>query len=171
MAMKRLYFLVPDIAGAQRLVDALLLARIESRHLHVLAKRDTPLQSLPEAGLLQKTDFVPAVQRGIALGGATGIVAGLIAVGLRLAAPSVAGGLLLFTALAGAGVGSWLGGMAGMSLGNTRLRRFGPAIERGELLVMVDVPRNRVSEIEDLVKERLADVRVEGIEPLIPAFP
>ena len=55
--MRRIYFLVPDIPMAKRIVDELLLARIEERHLHVLAKRGMPLENLPEASLLQKSDL------------------------------------------------------------------------------------------------------------------
>ena len=75
--MRRLYFLLPDLATARTVVDELLLARIEERHIHVIAKEGCTLEDLPEASLLQKSDFVPAVERGIALGGATGALAGL----------------------------------------------------------------------------------------------
>ena len=47
--MKRIYFLVPTIELAKTIVDELLLARIEERHIHILAKRGTPLENLPEA--------------------------------------------------------------------------------------------------------------------------
>ena len=169
--MRRIYFLVPDIPLAKRIVDELLLARIEERHLHVLAKRGTPLEDLPEANLLQKSDFVPAVQRGLALGGATGILAGLVAVTLPATPLVIAGGVLLATSLAGAGVGAWLGGMVGMNVGNTRVRQFADAIENGALLVMADVPRDRVEEIEERVRTHLPGVEIGGTEPRIPAFP
>ena len=65
--MRRLYFLVPDIPTARKIVDDLLLARISERHLHVLAKRGTPLEDLPEAGVLQKTNLVHALERGRSL--------------------------------------------------------------------------------------------------------
>jgi len=32
--MKRLYFLVPDIKSAKKIVDEVLVARIEVRHIH-----------------------------------------------------------------------------------------------------------------------------------------
>ena len=169
--MRRIYFLVPDIATAKRIVDELLLARIEERHLHVLAKRGTPLEDLPEASLLQKSDFVPAVQRGLALGGATGVLAGLVAVALPATPLVIAGGVILGASLAGAGVGAWLGGMVGMNVGNTRLQKFAEAIENGALLVMADVPRSRVEEIEERVKNHLPGVEIGGTEPRIPAFP
>jgi hypothetical protein len=169
--MRRIYFLVPNIAIATRIVDELLLARIQEHHLHVLAKRGTPLEDLPEASLLQKSDFVPAMQRGLALGGATGMLAGLVALTLPGAPLVIAGGVLLATSLAGAGIGAWLGGMVGMNVGNTRVGQFAEAIENGALLVMADVPRERVEEIEERVRGHLPEAEIEGTEPRIPAFP
>jgi hypothetical protein len=170
-AMRRIYFLVPDIPTAKRIVDELLLARIAEQHLHVIAKRGTPLEDLPEANLLQKTDFIPALERGFALGGSVGILAGLVAIALPATAPVIAGGILLASALSGAGVGAWIGGMVGMNVGNTRLKQFEHAIEEGHLLVLADVPRDRVEQIEERVRQHLPSVEIEGTEPTIPAFP
>lgn len=169
--MRRIYFLVPDITTTKKIVDDLLLERIEEKHIHVIAKRGTPLEDLPEANLLQKSDFVPAVEQGVALGGATGLLAGLVAVALPPASTVIAGGVLLATTLAGAGVGSWLGGMVGMSVGNRRTKEFEDEIEAGKLLVLADVPADRVNEIEDRVKQHLPQVEVEQTEPRVPAFP
>jgi hypothetical protein len=169
--MRRIYFLVPDIPTAKRVVDDLLLARVEERHLHVIAKRGTALEDLPEANLLQKSDFIPAVERGLALGWSVGLLAGLVGVALPLAGPVVAGGIVLASGLAGAGVGAWLGGMVGMNVGNTRIKQFEAAIEGGQLLVLADVPRDRVEEIQARVRQHLPSVEIEGTEPRIPAFP
>ena len=169
--MKRIYFLVPDIATTQKIVDDLLLARIEEKHIHVLAKRGTPLKDLPEATLMQKTDFVPAVEQGLAIGGSSGLLAGLVAVALPPASTVIAGGVLLATTLAGAGIGAWVSGMVGMSIGNRRIKEFEGAIEAGELLVLADVPPERVDEIEACVKNHLPTVEIEGTEPKVPAFP
>ena len=169
--MRRIYFLVPDITTTKKIVDNLLQERIEEKHIHVIAKRGTPLEDLPEANLLQKSDFVPAVEQGVALGGATGLLAGLVAVALPPASTVIAGGVLLATTLAGAGGGSWLGGMVGMSVGNRRTKEFEDEIEAGKLLVLVDVSADRVNEIEDRVKQHLPQVEVEQTEPRVPAFP
>ena len=67
--MRRIYFLVPDIAITHKIVDELRSEGIEDRHIHILAKRDTPLEDIPEAGVTLKTDFIPALERGAALGG------------------------------------------------------------------------------------------------------
>lgn len=169
--MKRLYFLVPSIKLAHKIVNELLIARITDKHIHILAKRGTTLGDLPEASVLQKTDLIPAVERGVALGGFTGTLAGLITVSIPPAFPVVAGGIILGTTLAGAGLGAWLGGMVGMNVGNTRVKQFEEAIEKGALLMMVDVPPTRVDEIQALVKKHHPEAEPEGTEPHIPAFP
>ena len=169
--MRRIYFLVPDITATKRIVNELLLARIEEKHIHVIAKRGTPLEDLPEASLLQKSDFVPAVQQGLALGGSTGVLAGLVAVALPPASTVVAGGILLASALAGAGVGAWVSGLVGMSIGNRRIKEFEDAIEAGHFLVLADVSADRVEEIEERVKQHLPEVEIETTEPKVPAFP
>jgi hypothetical protein len=84
----------------------------------------------------------------------------------------VAGGaVLLGSALAGVGVGTWLGGMVGLNIGNTRLKAFEAAIDHGELLVIADVPRTRVEDITERVKKGHPDAEPEGTEPRVPAFP
>lgn len=169
--MRRIYFLVPDVSTTKRIVDELLLARIDDRHIHVIAKSGTPMEDLPEANLFQKSDFIPAVERGLALGGSVGILAGLVAITLPASAPMLAGGVLLMATLSGAGIGAWAGGMIGVSVGNTRIKKFEDAIEAGQLLLLADVPKSRVEEIEERVKQHIPQVEIEGTEPTIPAFP
>ena len=169
--MRRIYFLVPNIDVTKRIVDELLLARIAERHIHIIAKPGTALENLPEANLLQKSDFIPATEQGVAIGGATGMLAGLVAIALPGTAPVIAGGVLLASTLAGAGVGSWLGGMVGMSYDSRRIKEFEDAIEAGHFLVLADVPMDRVDEIEEKVKQHIPQVEVEQTEPHVPAFP
>jgi hypothetical protein len=171
--MRRLYFLIPDVDSAKTIVDELLLARVEERHMHIAAADHHALTEahLPEAGLLQESDFVPAVERGVAIGGATGILAGIAAVALPGVGLALGGGAILGIGLAGAGVGAWLSSMIGISAPSTRLKEFESAIEKGSLLMMVDVPKARVDEITDLVKKHHPEAEVEGTEPVIPAFP
>jgi hypothetical protein len=171
--MRRLYFLIPTIDSAKTIVDELLLARIEERHIHIAAKDHHALTEahLPEASLLQESDFVPAVERGLAIGGATGVLAGIAAVTIPGAALALGGGAILGIGLAGAGVGAWMSGMIGVSVPSSRLKEFESAIDEGNLLMMVDVPKSRVDEITELVKSHHPEAHIEGTEPVIPAFP
>lgn len=168
--MKRIYFMLPGIEITKKIVDEMLVERVDEKHIHVLAKRGTKLENLPEAGYMQKTDFMPALEQGVALGGVTGMIAGLVAVALP-GGPVLAGGAILATSLAGAGVGAWLSSMVGSSIGNRQLTQFTDAIEKGEILMMVDVPMNRVEEIESIVLKHHPEAKCEGTEPTIPPFP
>ena len=164
--MRRIYFLVPTIEVTHKIVEELQSEGIEDRHIHILAKRGTPLEDLPEAGVSIKTDFLPALERGIALGGSTGLLAGLI--GLRFAGFAIAGGPLLGIIIASATIGSLMGGLAGMNVGNTRLKKFEEAIEQGEFLMLVDIPKEQIEDIRKLIIKHHPDAGFEGIEPILP---
>jgi len=169
--MRRLYFLVPDVETGKKVVDELLLARVEWKHIHVVAKRGTPLEDLPEASFWQKSDIVPAMLRAVPIGGATGVLCGLVGLVLEPHLVVAGGALLLASSLAGVGVGVYMGGMIGLNVGSTRLKAFQKAIEGGELLVITDVPTGRVEEITERIRKAYPKADPEGVEPRVPAFP
>jgi hypothetical protein len=68
-----------------------------------------------------------------------------------------------------AGVGSWLGGMVGMSYSSKRIKEFAVAIDAGDLLVLTDVPKDRADKIEICIKN-LSQIEIEGTESHVPAF-
>lgn len=168
---RRLYYVLPDVASAERAVRDLLLARIEYRRIHCLARRGTDLGSLPEAGFMQKTDVVHGAEIGIIIGGACGILGGTLILlfppeGITLQLVTV-----LITGVAGALFGMWVASMAGTAIPNSRLADFERDIEQGRILLMVDVPFTRTQEISDLLGQRHPEGKPGGTEPTIPAFP
>jgi len=163
--------MLPDLSMTKTVVDELLLKRIDDHHMHIIAKEGTQLGDLPEANLLQKSDFIPAVERGLAVGGATGLLAGIAAISFPPAGLVLGGGAVLATSLIGAGFGAWMSGMIGVDVHNTQITKFEEAIERGEILMMVDVEKSKVEEIEELVHGHHPQARMGGTEPHIPAFP
>jgi hypothetical protein len=171
--MRRLYFLVPTVESATQIVDELLLARVDERHIHIAAKDHHLLHdaNLPEANLLQESDFIPAVEKGLAVGGGTGILAGLVAMTFPPAGLVLGGGAILGLGVVGAGFGAWVSGMIGISIENSQLKEFEQAIEDGQLLLMIDIPKNRVDEVTDSVKKHHPEAEIDGTEPTIPAFP
>jgi len=169
--MRRLYFLLPGTTSAKGIVDELLLKHVEWRHIHVIAGPDVPLEDLPEAHLAQSSDLLPALARGTAAGGITGMLAGLVALAFPPAGLTIAGGAVIAITLFGAGFGAWMATMVGVDLPNSRLKKFEDAIAKGELLMMVDVPRERVTEIEELVRSHHPEAEIGGADPTIPAFP
>jgi hypothetical protein len=168
---RRLYFLLPDTDSARGMLDEMLLARIDVGHIHFLARRDTLPDDLPEANVLQKTDIVHGAQLGMAIGGVAGMLGGLLLVffppeGVTLQLVTVLAG-----AVFGALFGAWASSLVGSAVPNSKLKAFHQAIERGNVLMMVDVPMRRVHEITDLVARRHPEAVSGGFEPTIPAFP
>lgn len=164
--MRRIYFLAPNIETTHKIVDELRIEGIEDRHIHVLANRDTPLEDMPDASVFDKTDFIPAVERAAALGAATGLLAGLVA--LRFVGFAIAGGPVLGILLYGATVVAMMNGLLGLQVGHSKVNDYADAIERGELLVLIDVPEERIEAIRQSVTKHHPKVEFEGIEPLLP---
>jgi hypothetical protein len=168
---RRLYFLLPDLASADQTANDLLLARVDDRHMHFLAKRGTPLGALREATFMQKGDLVHGAELGLAIGGIGGFLLGVYMVltppeGVTLQLVTV-----LASTLIGAVFGAWAASLVAMSVPNTRLKAFQAEIEAGKLLLMVDVPLSRVDEIQELVTRCHPEATAHGIEPQLPAFP
>ena len=168
---RRLYFLLPDINRTQQAVNELVLSHVEERHIHVLAKEGATLDELPEATLFQKSDLIHGMELGLSIGGLTGALVGLLAVTLAPSSLAVNGGALLACTLAGALIGVWASGMIGINVPNSRLKAFEHALEEGQILLMVDVPKGQVDHVIDLVKKHHPEAHVGGTEPTIPAFP
>lgn len=170
---RRIYWLLPDLASAKRTMDDLLLARIAEKHIHFVGRPGTDMSALHAANVLQTSDVVRAAEMGLVIGGALGAVLG-VGIGLYLPVMglSAPGGLVaVVLALLGAVFGAWSSSMIGISTPSKRLARFEPAIAAGQLLLMVDVPRTRVEEIESRLQALHPEAHLEGVEPNIPAFP
>ena len=133
--MRRIYFFAPDVASAKAIVNDLLLARIEERHIHVLAREGTPLEDLPAARLAQRSDLIPSLERGAAVGGLMGVLAGLVAITFPPAGLVLGGGAVVTMTLLGTGFGAWAASMIGVGIPSSRLAQFESAIAGGELLV------------------------------------
>lgn len=168
---RRLYFLLPNIARARQVVDELLLARIDEHHMHVLAREGTEMGDLPQANLLQRSDFIHGTEIGLSVGGATGILAGLLAVAFPPEGLALGGWTILVTAVAGALIGAWVSGMIGTDVPNSQLREFDPAIAQGQVLMMVDVPKSKVENVTKMIRRHHPEADMHGVEPTIPAFP
>jgi len=169
---RRIYWLLPDLASARKTMDDLLLARITERQMHFVAKEGTDLTGLHEANILQTSDVIRAAQAGLVIGGSAGAVLGaLAAIYFPIVGDQPQWGLVAVLAMFGAGFGAWSASLIGVSTPSNRLKRFTDAIEAGQILLMVDVPRSRVDEIEQRLQALHPEAHLEGVEPDIPAFP
>lgn len=168
---KRIFWLLPDTTSARRTMDDLLLARIENRHIHFVARDGEDMTGLHEANLFQTSDIVHAAEMGLMVGGAVGVVAGVVVAMFPIVSDTPQWGLVGVLAVLGAVFGAWASSMIGSSAPNSRLKSFQGDIEDGRILLMVDVPRGRCEEIETLLRSKHPEARFAGMDPAVPAFP
>ena len=168
---RRLYFVLPDLASAKQIVDELLLARIEDRNMHFHAKDGVSLEGLHQANLLQTSDIVHGAESGLVVGGVAGVMAGIAVMMFPPTGVSMQLVTILITAVLGSVFGLWVSSMIASSIPNSRLREFEEDLEAGKILLMVDVPATRVTEIRELFAKRHPEAIGGSQEATIPAFP
>lgn len=168
---RRLYFLIPSVNHAKSIHNELLLARIEERNMHVLARDDISLAGLPEASLLEKSDLIHGLQLGFIVGGFTGITLAMIAYLTDMIVPGWETVSMTGIIVGCAFIGSWTSSMVAVNVQNTRLKEFMKDVNSGQILYMVDVPVYRVEEISKLIHSNHPEINLHGVEHTIPAFP
>lgn len=162
----RLYYFLPDIDSARRSFDDMLLNRIEQQHIRFISAEPLP-PDMPEASFLIKTDVMHGAAAGMIVGAILGMAFGaLLIVYFELGQATV-----LVTTLAGILFGGWASSMAAAAVPNSRLKEFYPEMEKGRILMIVDVPARRVGEIEKMLRIRHPEMKFGGEEPHIPVFP
>ena len=147
---RRLYFVLPDVETARRVERDLLLARIEESRMHFVGPRDADPQDLPAASNIQKSDMTHGMFVGSIAGAVTGALTGAL-LGFALfknpkwiGIPTNAGAMLLLGAF-GTALGLWISGvLIGSSTPNVHLKEFEENFERREIVLMLDIPKNRV---------------------------
>ena len=166
-----MYVTLPDVSSARGVANDLLLARIEDKHMHFLARRGTDLGELHEASYLQKTDTVHGAFVGLVIGGLMGVLVGLLLVNYPPQGVSLQLVAVLIAAIVGAGLGTWVASMVGMQVPNSRLKGFEGELQDGKILLMLDVPSGRYEEVRSVIARTHPEAADRGNEPTVPAFP
>ena len=135
--MIKLYYSLDSARTARIAVTALKDLGIADTRISLAARPDIELEALPDTYAAETSDFAPGLKRGVALGGSTGLVAGLAAAAIPPLGITLAGGALL--AIVGAAVGAWASALAGSAIPNDLRRLFEGEIARGRVLLSVEV--------------------------------
>jgi hypothetical protein len=165
--VRRLYLTFPTSSQARRAVADLEGAGVLPAHMHAVAKPGTDLSDLPRATEGQKHDQVWRLERlfwygnlGVFALAALGLIAALVAWSPVGMIASVV--VLVATFIAGE--------RFAIKLPHAHLADLRVPLEHGEVVLLVDVPLQRVREIEHLVAERHPEIGVGGVGWTIEAF-
>lgn len=159
MFQRRLYFIIPDESRAAKVVADLEAAGVNRRHIHAIAGKGATLEKLPAANERQRRDAVWRLQRVLwtgNLGLFAVATAGLIASLLQ----NSANGAFLSAAVMAT---SFIAGFVfATRVPDTHLDEFRGVLAHPEVLLMVDVPKSRVAEIEEMVSQRHPEATAGG---------
>ncbi|HKK07201.1 MAG: hypothetical protein P8009_09245 [Gammaproteobacteria bacterium] len=157
---RRLFFLFPTAIQVRSVVSELREAGVGVEHIHAVARKGATVGGLPVATPQQRRDTARRVERWLWRANL-----GVFALALLLLLGFVVDGhpqwawvpllLMLATFVAGERFST--------QVPNTHLDEFADALDHGEILVMVDVPKRRVGEIESLIHRRHPEATVGGV--------
>jgi hypothetical protein len=140
--MKRRIFAFDSVEAARSAVNRLRNSGVADKHISVIARSDIELERVPNELLDVSSDVVPAVGRGAAMGGATGLFAGIVAMAIPPLGIAIGGPVLIGFLAGGAALGAWSSALVGASVPNDIRRTFEDEIETGRILLVVDSERD-----------------------------
>lgn len=125
-----------DLDMARAAMQAARGAGVTEDGLTLVARSDIELDAIPNDYKQADSDSTHAALKGVAAGGATGLLLGLAAVvltpvGLTLAGAGIA-------ALAGAGIGGMASTIVGSALPDPVRQKFDEEIQAGRILLVID---------------------------------
>lgn len=166
--MSKLYFLIPNTDLAEEVVRDLRARGLSEDDISVVGNEALLCDALPGPDVTETSDIKPALKQGAAIGGATGLVAGLAAT-IVPGGFAVGGAALLGMALGGSAFGAWASSLIGISVPNREVEAFQRAISAGELLMIVNPGEVPFDEIQAIVSDRHPEVVFGGIEGEVKA--
>lgn len=150
MKVRRVYS-TPSLQSAEAAVRVAREAGIAETDISLVARGDVELDAMPEHQKEAPTDFKHAAVRGAGIGGATGLLAGLVAVAVPPLGLTLAG--VALTTLGGAAVGTWASSLVGAALPDPIRQKFESEIEAGRVLVVIDGEGNTLAAAEAAVRD------------------
>jgi hypothetical protein len=159
MLLRRLYFIVPDEIRAVNVVADLEAAGVGRQHIHAIGGKGTTLEKLPAANKRQRHDTAWRLQQILWLGNLVLFALGAIGLIVSVLQGFLIGAVLAFAAMVltlSAGV------LFATRVPDTHLDEFRGVLSHHEVLLMVDVPKQRVAEIEELISHRHPEATAGG---------
>ncbi|RLJ19210.1 hypothetical protein DJ031_09265 [bacterium endosymbiont of Escarpia laminata] len=142
--LRRIYLLFPQRYHVEQALPDLQRLGVDRRHMHAVAREGIDISGLPEASVRQRTDFGARLERALwNLNLLTFFLALILLIG------SLFVGLLGWALLNGLVMSAtYLAGSYFVRhVPHAHMDECRSALKHGEILLMVDVPRWRVSEI------------------------
>lgn len=168
---EKLVFIANSREEALSVVTSLKSIGLTDDDISAIAYDDTPLDNLPDANIEFESDALPGAKRGIGIGGATGLLAGLAAVAIAPAGLIVGGAGVALATAGGATYGAFVSALIGSSVPNSQIREYEDAMEKGDVLLIVEVDSDQFDATRSMMRKEHPTVdRRSSIDTLPPAI-
>lgn len=164
---RRLYFLFPDNAQARTAFADLKSLGVDPAQVHAIARPGMDLSGLPPASDRQRRDMIARIERTLWDSNLILFVVALVALILAVAGGSIVGAVLAAAVMI---VSFVSGALFAMRIPATHLDEFREALRHDEVLLMVDVSRDCVDDVEELMHRRHPEAVAGGSGWTLGAF-
>lgn len=164
--LRRLYFLFPDEPHTQRAVDDLMSLDIPQRRLHAIAN-NIELKTLPAATHRQKNDTAFRVEWFLWTANLVVFTLAVIAFVIALIDTAFIWAMIAFVIMAASFIA---GEHFVVHFPDVHLNEFTDALSHGEILLMIDIPKIHVAEIERFIHDKYPEAIVGGVIWSVDAF-
>lgn len=147
---QRHVFSTPNITSAEDAVRVARQAGVPDHDISLIARDDIEKQVIPDDQQETSGDFGPGGMKGLLGGGASGLLAGIIAITVAPLGLTLAG--VAAMTLVGAGIGGWVGMLTGTAEPDAVRRTFEDEIAAGRILVVIDGKADVLAAIESDLK-------------------
>ncbi len=154
--MKRCIYAFDSSASARAAVRQLTAHGTAAEKISLIARTDIQLDRIPDRFLDARTDFAPALARGAAVGGTTGLFAGIVAMAIPALGIAIGGPALIGFLAGGALLGAWSSALVGSSVPDPVRRKFEDEIAAGRTLLVVETSGHDAATIAALMT-RISD--------------
>ncbi len=158
---RRLYFLVPDRAHALSVIKDLSLQGIDPEHIHTLADRRTRTDGLPQPPARQNNDAGARLEKALWNGNLTSFALAFGCLIFLLITRTLNWWLLLPTSVIAM---NFIAGLKFSNIPAVNLGEFRDALTHGEILLLVDVPENRATDIEQSVHRHHPEADIGAVD-------
>jgi hypothetical protein len=165
MHNRRLYFLLPDVSHARDIVGELQSTGLDKKHIHVMAKDGVDLEDLPRATHRQTRDTMHAIGDWLWTINVAVFSVSLILLLWTLTEPSLLSVSMLLIMAA-----TIIGGYFWAQVPDTHIKEFRPEMSHGEILLMIDVPKQHLFKVEEQVHRRHSEAISGGTTWMVDAF-
>lgn len=160
MILRRLYLLVPTKTQAEAAVRDLMADHVSRRHIHTIAKSGVDIGGLPEATLRQRSDAGAKLERWL---WDMNLVVFCAALAMLAVALWSADWLWAAGAVFVAASTVTLGYLFAGHVPHTHVEDCRTPLRHGEILLLVDVPRWRIPEVERRLRQSHPEVEIGGV--------